>query len=133
MNLSTPNKLYKASKDLVQCCQYHVIICTKYKRKLFTDEIQAFIKKRLYTHQVSLNYTLQDSDIGCNYVHVVIGVCPSIGINTMLTKIKNQLSADMYSKFPQLKSKVSNLWTRRRFISSIGIVDSKHILKFINQ
>ena len=45
MELRQSNKPYHTDHSIVYSCQYHVIFCPKYRRKLLTDAIAARIKE----------------------------------------------------------------------------------------
>lgn len=133
MNYEAPNKRYKASKGLVYCCQYHVVLCTKYRRQLFDNRAQKVIQSEIELRQKDLTYTLHDVQVGGSYVHLVITVSHDLGIDSTLTLLKKYLSRKILMEFPTLKTKVSNLWTRERFISSVGVVSTEHVSRFIEQ
>lgn len=45
MNISNENKKYKNTFHLIYSCQYHVIFCSKYRRKIFKNGIDIRLKE----------------------------------------------------------------------------------------
>ena len=45
MEIKTPNKEYHRDAELVYSCQYHVIFCPKYRRKVLVNGIDEELKK----------------------------------------------------------------------------------------
>ena len=45
MDISNSNKAYKNKAHLIYSCQYHVIFCPKYRRKVFKNGIELRLKE----------------------------------------------------------------------------------------
>ena len=38
---------YKSNNNIVYCCKYHVVWCTKYRRKVLTEKVETRLKELL--------------------------------------------------------------------------------------
>lgn len=55
-----------------------------------------------------------------DHIHILLQCDPSIGVNNLVAKIKGYTANRLRQKFPELKSRLPSLWTRGRFIGSVG-------------
>lgn len=126
-------KTYKSTETLVYSCQYHVIWTTKYRRKLLTSQIEQDLKSLVLEKQGVWEYTVIEMEIMPDHVHLLIDINPQIGINVTIGKIKGYTSNVLRKKYKELRTKVPTLWTRSKFISSVGSVSLEVVKKYIEE
>ena len=78
-------------------------------------------------------YEYQVLEIMCDHVHLLLDVNPQIGIVKVVGKIKGYTAHALRKEFPVLKSRLPNLWTRSKFISSVGAVTLEVVKKYIEE
>jgi putative transposase len=122
MELRQPNKPYHTDTSIVYSCQYHVIFCPKYRRKVLTDAIAARMKELVLSKQAEYGYTVIEMEVLPDHVHLLLDVDPRAGINVVVGKIKGFTSHELRNEFPWLKKRLPTLWTRSKFISTVGAV-----------
>lgn len=66
-----------------------------------------------------------------DHVHLLLSVDPRIGINTIVGKIKGYTARILRQDFPWLKSRLPSLWTRSKFISSVGAVTLQVVMQYL--
>lgn len=133
MELQNFNKKYKSSNHLVYSCQYHVIFCSKYRRKVLTDGIDERLKELIVEKQEEFGYEVLDMEVMPDHVHLLLDVDPKIGIFSVITKIKGYTSKQLREEFPALKKRIPTLWTRSKFISSVGSVTLDVVKRYIEE
>jgi putative transposase len=69
-------------------CQYHVIFCPKYRRKVLTDAVAVRMKELVLAQQADYGYILIAMDVMPNHIHLLLDVDPSVGITSVVAKIK---------------------------------------------
>jgi len=131
MDITNTIKVYESDEKHVFSCQYHVIFCPKYRRKVLTPLIQERMKTLILEHQKEFSYKVLDMEIMEDHVHLLLSVNPRIGIYNVVTKIKGISSFMLKSEFPELKRKLPCLWSGSRFISSVGSVSLEAVKKYI--
>ena len=131
MNILTPETEYYHEPHLVSRCIYHIIFCTKYRRKVLNDIIQNKIKEIIIDKQKEYNYILLEQEIMLDHVHILISCSAKISIHSIVSKIKGFLANKLRSEFPELKSKLPCLWSNGKFISSVGSVSLETVKKYI--
>lgn len=63
-----------------------------------------------------------DMDILRDHIHMIIDVSPKRSVFTIVNMIKAYTSHELREEFRELKSKLPTLWTRSKFISTVGVV-----------
>lgn len=133
MEIKNHGKQYKNIKYLVYSCQYHVIFCPKYRRKVLTGDIEKRLKELILEKQEEYGYEVIDMEVMPDHVHLLLDVNPMIGVVTVVSKIKGYTSKQLREEFPSLKKRIPTLWTHSRFISTVGAVTLEVVKKYIEE
>jgi putative transposase len=131
MEISNPTKKYHSSHSLVYSCQYHVIFCPKYRRKVLVEGIDSRMKELLLEEQSEYGYALIESEIMPDHVHLLLDVNPQVGVLSVVAKIKGYTAHMLRKEFPSLKSRLPCLWTRSKFVSTVGAVSIDTVKAYI--
>ena len=131
MELAQPTKKYHRNHTIVYSCQYHVIFCPKYRRPIFKDGIDARLKELVLEKQGEYGYEVLDMEVMPDHVHLLLDVNPQIGINTVVAKIKGYTAHTLRKEYPSLKSRLPCLWTRSKFIATVGVVTLEVVKRYI--
>lgn len=129
--MTKPNKTYRTSHSVVYSCQYHVIFCPKYRRKVLTNGIDERIKALILEKQEEYGYEIIDMEVMPDHVHLLIDCPPKPGIDKVVGKIKGYTSHTIRSEFPWMKKRLPSLWTRSKFISTTGAVTMQAVQSYI--
>ena len=62
---------------------------------------------------------------------MILDVNPKKGIFSIVSRIKGFTSHELRNEFPTLTKKLPTLWTRSKFISSVGAVTLDVVKKYI--
>lgn len=133
MEIKNPCKQYKTTKHLVYSCQYHVVFCPKYRRKVLIGAIDKRLKELILEKQEEYGYEVLDMEVMPDHVHLVLDANPMIGIITVVSKIKGYTSKQLREEFPLLRKRIPTLWTHSRFISTVGAVTLEIVKKYIEE
>ena len=132
MNLSNPIKEYEKTNAMVFSCQYHVIWCTKYRRPVLTNEMQERLKELIHQYANEKgNYVVIELETMSDHVHLLMSANPKFELNRLIGSIKGYTSSVLRKEFPSLKSRLPSLWTRSKFISTVGAVQLSVVKKYI--
>ena len=133
MEIKNTAKKYKTDSHLVYSCQYHVIFCPKYRRKVLVDGIEIRLKELILSKQEEYGYEVLDMEIMPDHVHLLLSVNPKTGVFQAVNHIKGYTSHELREQFPTLKSRLPTLWTQSKFISSVGAVTLEVVKKYIEE
>lgn len=133
MEIVNGNKKYKTDGQLIFSCQYHVIFCTKYRRSVLTEEMGKRVKEIINEKQTEYDFNVIEMEVMPNHVHLLLDVNPKKGVYSIVSKLKGCTSFVLREEFPSLKSRLPCLWTRSRFISSVGTVTLEVVKQYIEE
>ncbi len=133
MELQQSRKIYHTDHSITYSCQYHVIFCPKYRRKVLIDTVAARMKELVLAKQDEYGYMVMEMELLPDHVHLLLDVDPRKGINTVVGKIKAFTSHELRNEFPWLKKRLPTLWTRSKFISTVGAVTLAVVQQYIEQ
>ena len=68
-----------------------------------------------------------------DHVHHLLDVDPRIGINAVVRKIKGYTAHILRKEYFWMKSRQPSLWTRLRFIVSVGAVSLEVVKQYIEE
>jgi len=125
------NKKYRTTETTVYCCRYHVIFCPKYRRKVLTDPIQERFKEVVLSLQEDNNFIVLEMEVMPDHVHLLLDVDPTVGIQMVVSRIKGKTSHVLNREFPELRRKLPTLWTRSKFIATVGSVSLDVVKQYI--
>ena len=133
MELSNPKKTYRVSGDIVYSCQYHVLFCTKWRRKVLSEAIAAHLRTLVEENQEAFGYRVGGIDVAPDHVHLLLEVPPEEGVRSVVGKIKGHTSHVLRETYPELRSRLPTLWTRVSLISTMGSVALNDIESFLEE
>ena len=133
MNLPSPDKKYKSKNHKTYSCQYHVIFCPKYRRKVLTDGIDERLKVLIKETADMYDFEVIDMEVMPDHVHLLIDCAPEPGIAECVKKLKARTSHILRLEYPKLKTRIPTLWTRSCFISSVGAVSLETVKRYIDE
>ena len=131
MIITNNSKEYYKESHLTFSCQYHVIFCPKYRRKVLTDGIDVRLKEILKEVAEKYNFQILEMEVMSDHVHLLLDCNPRFGIMECVTKLKGASSRKLREEFPHLKSRIPTLWTRSSFISTVGSVSLEIVKQYI--
>lgn len=122
---------YRTTETTVYCCRYHVIFCPKYRRKVLINGIDERFKEIVLSMQEEQNFYVLEMEVMPDHVHLLLDVDPTIGINMLISRIKGKTAHILTREFPELRRKLPTLWTRSKFIATVGSVSLEVVKQYI--
>jgi putative transposase len=133
MEIAQYNKTYRSYDHMISSCQYHVIFCPKYRRKVLVDGVDIRLKELIEEKGHEYGYHVMEMEIMPDHVHLLVDVEPDRNIVRIVNLIKGYTSHVLREEFPWLKKRLPTLWTRSKFISSVGAVTLEVVKKYIEE
>ncbi len=127
---------YKRGSHYVYYCDYHLVIVTKYRRKIFNEGIFAYLDKRLLevkkrNPQIEYKEVNHDKD----HIHMLISIPPTMSVGKVVRLIKSNTAKDLKQKFPLLKEiywGTESVWSSGYFVSTVG-ANEKGVQEYIQK
>ena len=119
---------YKKQGHCVYYTRYHLIIATKYRRKILKDGFGEYLKSMIVgiskqAPEIEVIEVNTDSD----HVHILLSIPPKMSISDVVKMVKAKTGLRMRKKFSFLDKVYwgqSGIWSRGYFVSTVGISES---------
>lgn len=124
-------RVLNTNKNIAFSCQYHVIWCPKYRRKVLVGEVKDRLVEIIYEVASDLQADVKELQVMPDHVHLLIDCDPSFGVYKVTKRIKGLSSRLLRSEFPSLRSRLPTLWTNSVCILSTGGANIATIQRYI--
>lgn len=131
MIIEQATKKYIHDHSIVYSCQYHIVFCPKYRRKVLVSGVDERLKQLIYEKQSAYGYEVIEIEVMADHVHLLISCDPRFAPADIVGKIKGYTAHQLRIEFPWLKSRLPSLWTRSKFISTCGAVSIEIVKQYI--
>ena len=105
--------------------RYHLVIATKYRRKILKDGFGEYLKKLMLgigrqLPEIEIIEVNTDKD----HVHMLLSIPPKFSISEVVKELKAKTGLRMRRKFPFLDKVYwgkGGIWSRGYFVSTVGV------------
>ena len=126
------SRFKKLSHTLYEC-KYHIVMCPKYRHRIFKDEIAEYAKQQLYglCRQKDLVEVLE-LNVLADHIHLVVSIPPKYSVSAIMGYLKGKLSIRLFQKYERLGKRYwgQHLWSRGYCVSTVGLDEDK-IRKYV--
>lgn len=123
--------MLRSNLNVVYQCTYHVVWCTKYRRKLIDADVEARLKQ--ITQQVAdeTKCAILEMEADKDHFHILVECDPQFGVHRLVKSIKGRSSRLLRQEFKPLRSRVPTLWTNSYFVATVGGAPLDVVKKYI--
>ena len=104
---------------------YHLVISTKYRRKILKAGIGEYLQRSiLQITRFNPEIEIKEANTHLDHLHMVMSVPPKMSISSVVNMIKANTSRKMRRRFPFLNKVywgTDGIWSKGYFVSTIGI------------
>ena len=111
--------------------KYHIVWCTKYRRKVLSDVIQNKFKSLILEKASELNYKIEAMETMEDHVHIFVKASTKDSVHRIVSQLKGYTSFKLREEFTELKSRLPCLWTRSYHAGTVGHVSEETVKKYI--
>ena len=117
-------------------CDYHIVIVTKYRRKIFREGVFAYMKSRLV--EISKHYPqikFKEINHDRDHIHMLISIPPTMRVGKAVGIIKSNTARQIKQKFPFVREVywgTDAVWSEGYFVTTVG-ANEKMIRKYIEE
>ena len=124
-------KRWTKSKTIVYNIGYHLIWCSKYRRKVLTGDVETHLKELLVEKARQIDIKIVQMEIMPDHVHLFVKATPVNSPHYIVQQLKGYTSRLLRQEFPSLKSRLPSLWTRSYYCESVGHISEETVQKYI--
>lgn len=117
-------------------CEYHIVVVTKYRRKIFNEGIFAYFDIKLA--EITSHYPLikfVKVNHNQDHLHLLVSIPPTMAVGKAVGLVKQNTSRELKQKFPFLKEVywgTDAIWSEGYFVATVGINEAV-IQKYIEE
>ena len=127
---------FRKQSNCVYFCEYHIVLPTKYRRKIFNEGVFAYLEEVLkgikeYYPEIDILKINHDVD----HIHILVSIPPKLPVGKTIGIIKANTARMLKKKFKYISDTYWNndgIWSESYFVSTVGINESQ-IKKYIEQ
>lgn len=125
------NSNYKLSKDIMYLCRYHVVWCTKYRRKVLEGEVGKRLIEVVKAACEEYGIMIMSIRYAPDHVYLHLEVNPRYGIHKAIKAVKGKSSRVLREEFSSLRTRMPTLWTNSYFVSTTDDIPLDDIASYI--
>ena len=125
---------YRKQSHCVYGTEYHIVLTTKYRRKIFNEGIGQYCSIKL--QEISKYYPdirISDAKTDQDHIHFLASIPPRFAVSKIINLIKSNTGRAIREKFPFLKDVYwgdDGIWSGGYFVSTVGL-NEEMIKKYI--
>ena len=110
---------------------YHLIWCTKYRRKILSASIESTLKCLLTEKAESIDVYIETMEVMPDHVHLFVKSSPINSPHYIVQQFKGFSSRLLRKEFPEISRRLPTLWTRSYYCESVGHISEETIQRYI--
>ena len=112
---------------------YHLVLVTKYRRKVINDNISNRLKEIFEKIQGNYNIILQEWNYDKDHIHILFKAQPNTEISKFINAYKSASSRLIKKEFPEIKEQLwkEYFWSRSFCLLTTGGAPIEIIKKYI--
>ena len=122
---------FKSNNNILYCCQYHIVWCPKYRRKVLVNGVDTRLKEIIQQVAGETKCDIIELEVMPDHVHLLIKIDPQFGVQKVVKLMKGRSSRYLRQEFPWLKSRLPTLWTNSYFVATVGGAPLDVVKKYI--
>lgn len=113
--------------------KYHIVWCTKYRRKVLTNKVEMRLKKLLEQKCKNNKYKILGLEVMPDHVHIFVTGTSKDTVHRIVSQLKGFTSHQLRKEFKFLTTRLPNLWTRSYYAGTAGHVSGATIKRYISE
>ena len=99
-------------RGYVYSLQYHIVWCTKYRRKVLKDGIDEDCKALLLSLAEEYSFEILAMEVMPDHIHLLLNTSPQFCIPDMIRIMKGGIARKLFMTHPEIKEKLwgGHLW-----------------------
>jgi len=111
---------------------YHLVFPAKYRRKVFTSEVEESLKEICLG--IEKRYELRFIEIGLeeDHVHFLVQGIPTMAVYEVVRIIKSLTAREIFRRHPKIKKEIlwgGSLWTSGYYANTVGLYAGKETIR----
>jgi len=125
---------YKSSSHAVYAIKLHIVLVTKYRRKILTDELLDYLETAFSEILSAWRCTLVEFGGESDHVHLLVEIHPALNLSVLINNLKTATARRTRNRYADhLASFYSKpyFWHRAYFVSSVGTASLETVKAYV--
>ena len=120
-------------RGYVYSLQYHLVWCTKYRKKVLTDGLDTECREMLQKLAEEYRFQILTMEVMPDHIHLLVDCKPQFFISYMIKIMKGNLARQMFLVHPELKQKLwgGHLWNPSYCAVTVSARSREQVLAYI--
>ena len=121
-------------RGCVYSLQYHIVWVTKYRKPIFTDDIEEDIKKYLLDTLESLNMIPVAMEVMPDHIHLLVDCKPQLRLSDAIKILKGNTARWLFMAYPEIKQQLcgGHLWNPSYFVATVSDRSREQVMQYIS-
>ena len=122
-------------RGYVYSLQYHLVWCTKYRKKVLQNGLDEECKKMLYEIADEYKFQIVAMEVMPDHIHLLVDCKPQFYISDMIKIMKGNLARQLFLSHPELKRELwgGHLWNPSYCAVTVSDRSKEHFLTYIRR
>ena len=124
------------ARTCVYNINYHVVWSVKYRRKIFTREVEEYLKTLVFQIAEDKGFTVHLFEAGeGDHVHCSVSAPPEMSVTNIVKYLKGITGRKLFERFPEIRGKLwkGELWNHSYYVETVGSVSEDAIRQYIEK
>ena len=120
-------------RGYVYSLQYHLVWCTKYRKKVLQNGLDEECKKMLYEIADEYKFQIVAMEVMPDHIHLLVDCKPQFYISDMIKIMKGNLARQLFLSHPELKRELwgGHLWNPSYCAVTVSDRSKEQVLTYI--
>lgn len=112
----------KRTKHAVYDLKYHLVWVPKYRKKIFTKEIEEVAREIFKEIAEQYEFEIDEMEVAIDHVHIFLVAPPRYSPARVVQILKSISAREIFKKFPRLRKQLwaGELWNDGYFARTVG-------------
>lgn len=120
-------------RGYVYSLKYHIVWCTKYRKRIIKDDVEARLKELLKKIAEDHGIEILEMEADQDHIHMLIECKPQHYIPNIIKAFKGTSARFLFLTHPELKSQLwgGHLWNPSYFVATVSENSELQIVEYI--
>ena len=121
-------------RGYVYSLQYHIVWCTKYRKRILQDGVEEELKEMLQQIAAEYSFQILAMEVMPGHIHLLLDCKPQFRISDMVKIMKGNTARWLFLRHPELKRSLwgGHLWNPSYCAVTVSDRSREQVTQYIN-